>query len=59
MTMITDELRKFAWAECPSKHLERIIEDARTMEGCGSIGEFMERHGAELVERCKRLAGEA
>ena len=23
--MITDELRKFAWAECPSKHLERII----------------------------------
>lgn len=35
---ITDELRKFAWKECPSKFLERVIgiaddiEQAHTME---------------------------
>ena len=37
---------------------ERIIRDIRTMNGCGSTDEFMERHSAELVERCRRLAGE-
>lgn len=37
---------------------ERIIEDVRSMDGCGSLGEFMERHGADFVARCKALAGE-
>lgn len=37
---------------------ESIIEDARTAEGCGSVGEFMERFGYKLVERCRRLAGD-
>ncbi len=38
---------------------ERIIRDIRTIKGCGSTDEFMERHCAELVERCRRLAGDA
>lgn len=53
---ITDELRKFAWKECPSKFLERVtgiaddIEQAHTME----IGEV-----ADLFKDCIPLPKDA
>lgn len=53
---ITEELRKFAWKECPSKFLERVtgiaddIEQAHTME----IGEV-----ADLFKDCIPLPKDA
>lgn len=52
-------MRGSAYRHAEPDTWESIIRDVRAAEGCGSVGEFMVRHGAEFVERCEKLAGDA
>lgn len=40
---ITDELRKFAWKECPSKFLERVID----------IADYIDQTHDKLIAECQ------
>ena len=69
---ITEELREFAWAECPSKHIERIIGIAdridqqheecagfcRRLEDAASKGEEATLFGTDYVPLPKDADGE-